>query len=143
MQYYNRLIRLLMTGSLMTGPLSYHTHKLYSCVRDHIMTSHHWIVEYFDLTKGKGHFDMELLLAIIAMELHCGRTSSFYEMLKFMNSFKLDFQLLVIEIQGKVDTVKSDSHESSGMYASINLCILIHDHQSHVLRVCVMYCIGT
>ena len=115
----------------MTGPLWSHTHGLYSCICHHVMTSHHWIVEYFDDTEGKGHSDMELLLAIIAMELHCGRTSSFYEMLKFMKNFKRDFQLLVIEIQGMVDTVKLDPHKSSGMYASI--CILIHDHQSHML----------
>ena len=112
-QYYSKLISLLVTGSSMTGLLWSHTHELYECIHHHIMTRHHWIVEYFDHTEGKGHSDMKLLLAIIAMELHCGVTASFYDMLKFIKNLKQDFHLLAREMQGKID--KFDPQESSGM----------------------------
>ena len=79
------------------------------------MTNHHWIVEHFE---GKGHFDTELLLTIIAMELHSGRTSSFYEMLAFMKNSKNDLhQRLAAQIQLQFEI--PDQLESSGMYTSI------------------------
>ena len=67
----------------------FYTYDLYKCIHRHIMTSHRWIVQYYDHIQGMYLSDTDLLLAIIAMELHCGRTSSFYEMLKFMKNSKL------------------------------------------------------
>lgn len=142
---YRKLIRLLMTKSLlsnllmivpqmtipllskplMTGPLlsespttgsellGNYTYGLYSCIRDHIMTNHQWIVDHFDHTMGRDNSDMELLLVIIAMELHSGRTSSFYGMLEFMKN-KRDYWHLAVEIQEEVafDVL------AAGMYTS-------------------------
>ena len=108
-QYYNKL--------LMTGSLRSHTYELYSCIHHHIVTSHHWIVQYFKLSKGMDRSDTELLLAIIAMELHNGRTSSFYEMLKSMKNPEQTFQHLVRKMQEEIETF--DPHKSSGMYTSI------------------------
>ena len=75
---------------------------LYRCISS---TKHKWIVEYLESKEfNKDHSSVELLLAIIAMELHCGRTSSFYEMLNIMKNIKQNFQALASEIQRNVKT---------------------------------------
>ena len=94
-----------------------YTYELYKCIHRHIMTNHRWIVQYYDHIQGMYLSDTDLLLAIIAMELHCGRTSSFYEMLKFMKNSKVNFQHLDAEIQYEVETF--DPHKSFGMYINM------------------------
>ena len=120
-QYCNKLIILPMARSLRT-----HTYELYSCIRHHIMTSHHWIVKYFDHTKGMDDSDTELLLAIIAMELHRGRTSSFYGMLEFMINSKHDPHLVILATEIQLQVKTFDPHKSSGMYTSIHIVTVAH-----------------
>ena len=118
-QHYKSLILFLKFGSLEIAL------ELYGYIHHHIMTIHHWIVEYFGHTMGMDHSDTELLLAIIAMELHCGRTSSFHEMLAFLNnSIYNENQYLAEEIRLQVKTF--DPHKSSGMYTSMHIITIIH-----------------
>ena len=120
-QYYRSLISLLMTRSLfsellMTGSRSRRpfTYELYSC----IVTNHYWI----DMGLLS---DTELLLAIIAMELHCGRTSSFNKMLDCLIYSEYDPHLdLAMEMKQQVEIF--DPHKSSGMYASMHIIAIIH-----------------
>jgi len=68
-----------------------------------------WIAEY-----GMNHSDTQLLLALIAMQLHSGNTSSFYEMLEFMQDYEQDIKELGTEVKHKVK--KFDQQDmSSGM----------------------------
>ena len=82
---------------------------LYRCIIHHRSTSHKEIAKY-----GKDHSDTQLLLALIAMQLHSGNTSSFYEMLEFMEDSEQDVKHLGTEIKHKVK--KFDQQDmSSGM----------------------------
>ena len=125
-QYYSELV---------TGSQRSRTYQLHSYIR-HVMDRHHWILEYFKFVRHKDSSHIELLLAVIAMELYSGATSSFYEMLNFMQHSEEPFQHLGTEIQESVEIF--DLHKSSGMLASITHI----DYQSHMLAIeCVMYCV--
>ena len=104
-QYYSKLIESLQD----------HAYQLYECICQHCSTSHSWINTYFKaFGRTFDNSEIELLLAIQAMELHSGRTSLLYEMLKFMESSKEDdHQQLATEIQ--LNIKRFDPNNSSGM----------------------------
>ena len=106
-QYYSKLIRSLLTESLLQS----YPYRLYMYIRDYITTRiilhpHHFV--------GINPSGTKLLLAIIAMELHCGETSSFYTMLTFMENSEHHFGCLGAEIEQMVETF--DPHNSYGTY---------------------------
>ena len=120
-QYYNRLrmigplismplsTRLQMTGFRLPGLPGSYSYNLYG---------YHRRVGRSTVNRGKYHPDTDLLLAIIAMELHCGRTSLFYEMLERMKECEQNMGL-ARAIQQKVETY--DPHNSHGMCTGIHI----------------------
>ena len=107
-QYYSKLIELLQDEA-------YQLYK-YICKHWSKNTSHGWLVTYFKVFEGEllHNSEIELVLAIQAIELHSGRTSLLYEMLKFMKSSKEDdHQHLAREIQ--LNIKRFDPNNSSGM----------------------------
>ena len=87
------------------GSQAYH---LYRCV-----ASHRWIDDYFGQIKEMDDSDTELLLAIIAIQLHSGDTSPFYKMLESMESSKWNLKHLAEKMKQVVD--KSHPITLSGM----------------------------
>ena len=120
-QYYNDLkvirplislslsTRLLMTGFRLPGLPGSYTYNLYG---------YHHQIEDYTIHRAMYHSDTDLLLAVIAMELHSGRTSSFYEMLEFMKESERNMSL-ARAIQQKVETY--DPHNSHGMCTGIHM----------------------
>ena len=99
------------TESLLTGLPGSYTYNLYGY--------HHQIADY-TTHMAMYHSDIELLLAVVAMELHCGVTVSFYKMLKFIEIDDSHFKYLAVKIRREVETF--DPHSSYGM------CTVIHIH---------------
>jgi len=91
-QYYNKLI----------NPLHHYIYQLYY----RCGISHYWMRKYFIEYSHKAKDDsiIGLLLAELAMQLHSGNTSSFYEMLKFMKNLEQDTTVhhLATEIQEEI-----------------------------------------
>ena len=109
-QYYSKLIESLQDQAYQ---LYRHTFKY----KRYQWISHSWIITYFDTFSMRGGVEVggvELLLAAQAIELHSGRTSLLYEMLKFMESSKEDdHQQLATEI--KLNIKRFDPNNSPGM----------------------------
>ena len=79
------------------GSQAYH---LYRC-----FASHRWIDDYFEQIKEMDDSDTELLLAIIAIQLHSGDTSPFYKMLESMESPKWNLEHLAKKMKQEVDII--------------------------------------
>jgi len=119
-QYYNKLI----------NPLRHYALKLcYGCC-----ISHDWMMKYFEKYSHKAKDDsiIGLLLAEIAMQLHSGNTFSFYEMLKFMQNWKLHTTVhhLAKEIQEEI----KGFHQNTS--SSMSLCIFNYVQNNDSYCIC-------
>ena len=96
--------------TVLIGALRDQENDLYRCI-----TSYGRIVNFLYIM-GMDCSNIELLLAIIAMELYSDNIHPFYEMLKFMEGLKQNVQCLTAGIQQEVSTFDQDV--SPGMYVS-------------------------
>ena len=83
--------------------LQYYTELIGSLKNlDHLYRHFSGIDNYLELILGMDHSEIELLLPVIAMELHYGDTSLLYKMLAFMGTSNQKIQNLAAKIQQKV-----------------------------------------
>ena len=89
--------------------LKYFT-KLTESLRDqaHHLYNRITFLELTDIFKDMNHCDIELLLAVIAIQLYQDNVQPFYEMLKFMKYRIKDLQHLAAEVQQEVSTFNQD-----------------------------------